>query len=179
MTIRHHFAALMLLAGVSTAALAAPTPKEQLLVPPANATHYVVVSMAGKHGDQWVWTQPDGSIAGRYSQSLRGWITEVDDVMKLGPDGLPTEITVRGVTPNGDAAETFAMRGGKAVWKASADSGEAAAAKAFYLATGGTVASNIPFTTEIVEAGSAGLALFPSGRATLEKGPTLEIKGPN
>ena len=43
--------------------------------PPANAAHYVVVSQAGKHGDQWVWKQPDGSIAGRYTQSLRGWIT--------------------------------------------------------------------------------------------------------
>ena len=147
--------------------------------PPAGATHYVVVSQAGKHGDQWVWTQPDGSIAGRYSQSLRGWITEVDEVTKLGADGLPTEMTIRGVTPNGDAAETFAVRDGKAVWKAAADSGEVTAAKAFYLATGGTVASNLPLTDELVEAGSAGLALYPSGRASLEKGPTLQIKGPN
>ena len=35
---------------------AAPVPKEQLLKPPADATHYVVVSEAGKHGDQWRWT---------------------------------------------------------------------------------------------------------------------------
>ena len=90
MTVANRFAALLLLAGVSTAALSAPVPKEQLLVPPKDAAHYVVVSQAGKHGDQWVWTQPDGSIAGRYSQSLRGWITEVDDVIKLGADGLPT-----------------------------------------------------------------------------------------
>ncbi|MDP9421753.1 MAG: amidohydrolase family protein [Pseudomonadota bacterium] len=167
------------LTACSAAALAAPVSKDQLLKPPADAAHYVVASQAGKHGDQWVWTLPDGSIAGRYSQSLRGWITEVDDVIKLGPDGLPTAITVRGVTPNGDAAETFAVRDGKAVWKASADSGEVAAAKAFYLATGGSIAANIPLTAELIKAGSAGLALFPSGRASLEKGPTLEIKGPN
>jgi imidazolonepropionase-like amidohydrolase len=168
-----------LLTACASAAIPAPVPKEQLMKPPADATHYVVVSMAGTHGDQWVWTQPDGSLAGRYSQSLRGWITEVDDVMKLGADGLPTEMTIRGITPNGDAAETFAMSNGKAVWKAASDSGEAAATGAFYLATGGTVASNIPLTNELIEAGSKGVALYPSGRATLEKGPTLAIKGPN
>src|SRR4028119_1878575 len=103
MSVHHRLAALLLLAGASTAALAAPVPKEQLMKPPADAAHYVVVSRAGKHGDQWVWTQPDGSIAGRYTQSLRGWITEIDDVISLGPDGLPIAMTVRGVTPNGDA----------------------------------------------------------------------------
>ena len=179
MIVHHRFAALLLFAGVSTAAISAPVPKEQLMVPPKDATHYVVVSQAGKHGDQWVWKLPDGSLAGRYSQSLRGWITEIDDVTKLGADGIPTELTIRGVTPNGDAAETFSMHDGKAVWKAVSDSGEAPAAKAIYLANGGSVATNIPLTDALLKAGSAGVALFPSGRATLEKGPTLQIKGPN
>ena len=62
---------------------AAPVPKEQLLVPPADAVHYVVVSEAGKHGDMWRWTLPDGRIAYRHSQSLRGWITETDQTMTL------------------------------------------------------------------------------------------------
>ncbi len=125
------------LALIAQAAQAAPVPKEQLMAPPADASHYVVVSKAGKHGDQWVWTQPDGSLAGRYSQSLRGWITEVDDVTKLGADGMPSAMTIRGITPNGDAAETFEVRDGKAAWKAAADSGEVPASPAFYLATGG------------------------------------------
>ncbi|GAA4715372.1 amidohydrolase family protein [Sphingomonas lutea] len=171
--------AAILLATASTSALAAPVPKEQLMKPPANAAHYVVVSQAGKHGDQWVWTQPDGSLAGRYSQSLRGWITEVDDVVTLGKDGMPVALTVRGVTPNGDAAETFVMKNGKAAWKATADSGDLPASNAFYLSTGGTVAQSLPMIDRLVAAGSAGIALFPSGRATLEKGPTLEIKGPS
>ena len=179
MTVASRFAALLLLTTASTAAISAPVPKEQLMKPPAGAAHYVVVSQAGKHGDQWVWTTPDGSLAGRYSQSLRGWITEVDDVLKLDAQGLPAAMTIRGITPSGDAAETFEMKGGKAVWKSVADSGEAPAASAFYLATGGTVAASIPLVAELVEAGSAGIALYPSGRATLEKGPTMEIRGPN
>jgi hypothetical protein len=42
------------------AAASKPVPKEQLLKPPADAVHYVVVSEAGKHGDQWRWRLPDG-----------------------------------------------------------------------------------------------------------------------
>jgi len=177
MFVRRALIALSL--AVSPVALAAaPVPKDQLLKPPASAAHYVVVSMAGKHGDQWAWTLPDGSIATRYSQSLRGWITETDEVMTLGSDGLPNKILVRGVTPNGDAAETFTMADGKAKWTSTADSGEAAAGPAFYLAAGGTNLSNIPLAAAMVKAGHAGLPMLPSGKATLEKGATLQINGP-
>ena len=171
--------AAVLLAACASGVIAAPTPKDQLMKPPSNAAHYVVVSQAGKHGDQWVWTQPDGSIAGRYSQSLRGWITEVDDVMKVGADGLLSSLTVRGITPSGDAAESFEVRDGKAIWKSVADSGEAQATPAFYVANGGTTAASVPLVAKLVEAGNTGIALYPSGRASLEKGPTLQITGPN
>ncbi len=167
-----------LLTASASAAYAAPVPKEELLKPPADAAHYVVVSMAGKHGDQWAWALPDGSIASRYSQSLRGWITEVDEVMTLGSDGLPTKIVIRGVTPNGDAAETFVVADGKAVWKSTADSGEAPAASAFYLAAGGTNVANIPLAAAMVKAGQAGLPVLPSGKMVLEKGATMQINGP-
>jgi hypothetical protein len=177
MSVRRALIALSL--AVSPVALAAaPVPKDQLLKPPATAAHYVVVSMAGKHGDQWAWTLPDGSIATRYSQSLRGWITETDEVMTLDADGLPNKIVVRGVTPNGDAAETFTIADGKAKWVGTADSGESAAGSAFYLAAGGTNLSNIPLAAAMVKAGQAGLPMLPSGKATLEKGATLQINGP-
>ena len=52
----------LLLAACASAAVAAPTPKDQLLVPPADATHFVVVSTAGKHGDEYTWTTADGRI---------------------------------------------------------------------------------------------------------------------
>ncbi|HET9352689.1 MAG TPA: hypothetical protein VFO32_01700, partial [Sphingomicrobium sp.] len=78
-----------------------PTPKEQLLKPPADAVHYVVVSEAGKHGDQWRWELPDGRTAYRWSQELRGWITEMDQVAKLAGDGTVAALEVRGVTISG------------------------------------------------------------------------------
>ena len=70
MSIRRLTIALSL-AGAPAALSAAPVPKDQLMVPPANATHYVVVSTAGKHGDDYRWTLPDGSIAYRESILLQ------------------------------------------------------------------------------------------------------------
>src|SRR5689334_20893951 len=93
-----------LLTACASAAIAEPTPKEQLLVPPADAAHYVVVSTAGKHGDEYIWKQADGRLAMRESILLRGLVFETDETMKTGPDGMPADIVIRGVTPSGDSA---------------------------------------------------------------------------
>ena len=78
-----------LLTATATAAFADPTPKEQLLVPPADATHFVVVSTAGKHGDDYMWTLPDGRTAFRESILLRGLVFETDETMRYGPTECP------------------------------------------------------------------------------------------
>ena len=164
---------------VSPAALsAAPIPKEQLLKPPADAEHYVVVSDAGKHGDMWRWRLPDGQLAYRHSQSLRGWITETDQVTALDAAGLPQKVEVRGITPNGDAAETFTIADGKASWKSTADSGSSEGKTGYYLPAGGVGLSNHVLIEKLVAAGPAGLDLLPSGHATLTSGPNLTVHGP-
>ena len=106
-----------LLAACASAGLAAPTPKEQLLVPPPAADHFVVISEAGKHGDEYRWTLPDGSVAYRESILLRGLVFEQDQVVRFDAAGRPISVTIRGVTPSGDAGETFAISGGQASWK--------------------------------------------------------------
>jgi hypothetical protein len=111
--VRHTILAA-LFAAAAPAAIAAPVPKEQLLVPPKDATHYVVVSTAGKHGDEYMWSLPDGRLAFRQSILLRGLIFEVDETIKLGADKMPSDIVVRGVTPSGDAGEEFHLRGHEA-----------------------------------------------------------------
>ena len=55
----------LLLAACTSAAVAAPTPKDQLLVPPADAAHFVIVSTAGKHGDEYMWKTADRRTAFR------------------------------------------------------------------------------------------------------------------
>jgi len=168
-----------LLAAAAPAALAEPTPKEQLLVPPADATHFVVVSTAGKHGDDYMWTLPDGRTAFRESILLRGLVFETDETMRFGADGMPSEIVIRGVTPSGDAAEHFAITGGQASWQSNVDSGSTAyAAPAYYLALGGPNLSNAPQVDRLLALGRAGMALLPSGKATFDKVASLDVAGP-
>ena len=110
---------------VSPAALAAaPVPKEELLKPPADAEHFVVVSEAGKHGDEWRWKLPDGSVAFRESILLRGLVFEQDEVVQFDQNGVPVKVTIRGVTPSGDSAETFAIDQAMARWTSPVDKGE-------------------------------------------------------
>jgi imidazolonepropionase-like amidohydrolase len=177
MSVRHALAALCL--AVSPVALAAaPVPKDQLLKPPADAAHFLVVSSAGKHGDEWRWTQPDGSIAYRQSILLRGLVFETDQVVHLGKDGMPDRIVVRGVTPSGDAAETFSIADGRASWKSPVDEGSSAyASPAVYITQGGPFMAGEMQVARLAAAGAAGLPLLPSGKGMLEQGPTLEVDG--
>jgi len=178
MSVRHALIALSL--AVSPVALAAaPVPKEQLLKPPANSAHYLVVSEAGKHGDEWVWTLPDGSTAYRQSILLRGLVFEQDEVISFDANGVPTKVTIRGVTPSGDSAEEFSVTGGQASWKSPVDQGQAAAAQgSIYYPFGGTFLANGALVGPFLKAGDKGLALLPSGRGSIEPSRTLTVTGP-
>ena len=168
-----------LLAASASIAIAEPTPKDQLLVPPKEAAHFVVMSTAGKHGDEYMWAMPDGRTAFRQSILLRGLVFETDETMRVGADGMPTEIVIRGVTPSGDAAENFAISNGAATWVSPVDKGNAAyGAPAYYLAQGGPFVSNAPEIDRLLAAGRRGLALLPSGKATFDKVTSLDVDGP-
>jgi hypothetical protein len=169
----------LLLAASPPAALAAPTPKDQLLVPPAGADHFVIVSEAGKHGDEWRWTLPDGSVAYRESILLRGLVFEQDEVIKFDSSGIPASITIRGVTPSGDSAETYTVDQGTGRWKTPVDSGQASAANAMYLPYGGTFLSSDAPIASFLHAGAKGLAMLPSGMGSLEPSRTLTVTGPD
>ncbi len=178
MPVRQALIALCLSAS-PVALAAAPVPADQLMKPPANAAHYLVVSEAGKHGDEWVWTLPDGSTAYRESILLRGLVFETDEVVRLGKDGMPDKVEVRGVTPSGDAGETFSIAGGRARWKSPVDEGSAPyGGPAFYVTQGGTFLSGDLQAAKLATAGAKGLVLLPSGRGAVEAGPSLTIKGP-
>ncbi|MFC3582199.1 amidohydrolase family protein [Sphingomonas hylomeconis] len=162
---------------------AAPAPtqatKEQLLTAPAGARHYTISSIAGKHGDIWSWTLPDGQIAYRMTMSLRGWITETDETMTLGPDKRPIAISIRGYTDSGDATESFTVDpGGVARWKTSVDSGNAPFTGRRYNTYGGPWLASEHDIEALVAAGDKGVDLLPTGHATLTIGATHKIDGP-
>src|SRR5579864_4307845 len=123
-----------LLAFLSLIALT-QVPASELAKPPANARHFVIQSTGGKHGDSWIWIAPNGARMGRESMNLRGQVFELDSESKAGADGMPLSIAIRGVTPSGDAAETFNISAGSAKWKSPIDGGTANySGPAFYAA---------------------------------------------
>ncbi len=147
--------------------------------PPADARHYTISSTAGKHGDIWSWTTAEGKTAYRMSMSLRGWITEDDELITTGPDGRPTAIAIRGFTDSGDATEDFSVDGnGVAHWKTSVDSGSAPLGSKRYNTYGGPWLAGEKDIEALVAAGAKGIDLLPSGHASLTMGPTVQVDGP-
>ncbi|MFD1612431.1 amidohydrolase family protein [Sphingomonas tabacisoli] len=154
----------------------AQVPKDQLAKPPADARHFVILSTGGKHGDSWMWTAPDGALMGRESMVLRGQVWEIDSSGAAGKDGMPARLDIRGVTPQGDAGETFSVTGGNAQWKSQIDAGSAAYAKpAFYASVGGPMAINAWFVERLLASSNKAMDLLPGGRATAEKMTTLDV----
>jgi len=158
---------------------ATPAAKPQLMTPPANARHYTISSVAGKHGDVWSWTAPDGRTAYRMSMSLRGWITETDELMTLGADKRPTAIAIRGYTDSGDATEDFSVDGkGVATWKTAVDDGSAPFAGKRYNTYGGPWLASEKDVEALVAAGSKGIDMLPSGHAGIAFAAPTTVQGP-
>jgi hypothetical protein len=177
MTLRFAAVAILLFASTAGAAVAAPVPKDQLMVPPPDAQHYVIVSESNRHGSEWRWKTEDGAIAFRKSQDLRGWITEIDGKLRLDAAGRPVELEVRGVTDYGDAAEVFRVTDGTAAWDSGADRGQAAAGDAFYLSRGGPTSMRGVFVERLLADDDGVMKLLPSGTARLTRGPKVRLDG--
>jgi imidazolonepropionase-like amidohydrolase len=161
---------------LSAASAWAQVPAAELARPPADAQRYVIMSTAGKHGEASRWTAPDGTRMGRASLVLRGQVWEVDEASRYGPDGMLADYVLRGVSPQGDVGETFAIAGGKASWKSPIDGGAAAyAAPAFYLAAGPAVGNFNDVLERLLAAPDRSIALLPGGRARLEPLTTATI----
>src|SRR5580765_1166204 len=96
---------LLTVLALVTAAARAQALVGDLAKPPPDAEHLIISSTGGKHGDSWIWQTPDGTRMGRESMNLHGQVFETDSATKFGAGGLPTSVTVRGFTPNGDAGE--------------------------------------------------------------------------
>ncbi|MDE2412322.1 MAG: amidohydrolase family protein [Sphingomonadales bacterium] len=160
---------------LATSAMA-QTPKEDLAKPPANARHYVIQSTGGKHGEGWSWKLPDGTRMARESMNLRGQVWEVDYAGKPGRDGTPDSIIVRGVTPQGDAAESFSRTGAGARWKSQVDAGSTeGGAGRFYTSMGGPMDINAWFIERLLASPGRKLDLLPGGSARAEKLATMTV----
>jgi hypothetical protein len=177
MTLRRLSFAILLSLSAASAAVATPVPKDQLMVPPPDAQHYVIASESNTHGNEWRWKTADGATAFRKSQDLRGWITETDGKAQLDPAGRLVALEVRGVTEYGDAAEVFRVTDGTASWDSGADRGEAVAGDAFYLSRGGPTSMRGLFVERLLADDDGVMKLLPSGTARLTRGPKVTLDG--
>jgi imidazolonepropionase-like amidohydrolase len=151
-------------------------PAAELAQPPADARHFVIQSIGGKHGDSWSWLAADGTRMGRESMNLRGQVFEVDSSGRAGADGMPSAIMIRGVTPQGDAGETFTISGGRAGWKSPVDAGTAGySAPAFYVSQGGPIDTTAWFLEALLARPDKSLDLLPGGKARAAKLVDLDV----
>jgi imidazolonepropionase-like amidohydrolase len=172
---RHKLVVGWLLSLVSSLSLA-QVPAADLYTPPAAARHFVIESTGGKHGDSWSWVAADGARVGRESMNLRGQVWEIDYRGTAGIEGMPSAMTIRGVTPQGDAAESFSTAGGNAQWRSPVDAGSAAySGKAFYVPQGGPIDTNAWFLERLLASADKSLDLLPGGKAHAVKLTSLEV----
>src|SRR5579871_819837 len=157
--------AVALMLGAAT--MGAQVPVAELVKPPADAQVFTILSTAGTHGKATIWTAPDGTRWSRESILLRGQVWEQDQSAKIGSDAMPSAFVVRGVTPQGDAAENFAVAGGTATWKSPVDAGKSAySSPAFYVTEGGTYSGGTQLLIEtLLRSPDKSIALLPGGRA--------------
>lgn len=146
------------------------TPVAELASPPPRAESYLLVSTAGEHGRAARWRNDDGSWSYRESMNLRGQVFEVDARMSSAADGTPSAITIRGFTPQGNAAETFTSEGRKAHWKSPFDAGAVEdVAGRYYVAAGGPGLMAADFYEKLFAAPQKHLQLLPGGEARMEQ----------
>src|SRR3954447_25763268 len=161
---------------IVSSVLLAQVPASELARPPANARHFIIQSTGGKHGDSWVWVTADGTRMGRESMNLRGQIFELDSSGRAGADRMPATLTIRGATPQGDAAETFTIADGQARWKSQVDAGSASyAAPAFYASQGGPIETTAWFLEALLAQPDKTLTLLPGGKAQAARLTDLEV----
>jgi imidazolonepropionase-like amidohydrolase len=168
-------AAAVLLAAPLSLSLSAQVPADQLAKPPAGAQEFIVLSTSGTNGKSYNWVAEDGSLMSRSSVQLRGMVWDVDQRIRFGPDHMLSSLEIRGVTPTGDAAETFTVTSKHAKWQTVVDHGDTDyAASAFYVPVGGTF-SDPSFVETLLRAPDHSLGLLPGGRATAERLTELTV----
>jgi len=160
----------------ASASLVAVALASDLAAPPANAKVWSIVSAGGQHGDEKVWTDKDGVRRARMKIVLRGLTYDVDHATVVGANGLPTSMEIRGVTPSGDAGETFRIENTIARWKTPADEGEAPwRENLIYVPFGGPADVSAVLLGALQKDADGRLDALPSGAARISDLTTLTI----
>lgn len=143
---------------------------------PATAKVWSILSAGGQHGEEKVWTDKDGVRRARMKIVLRGLTYDVDHATTIGADGRPTAIEIRGVTPSGDAGETFRTENNLATWKTPADEGEAPwRDNLLYIPFGGPADVNAVVLSALLKDADGKIDALPGGAVRIGELTTLKV----
>lgn len=165
-----------LLSGASLIAAAAAH-DGAMSAPPKGAASWEIVSAGGKHGEEQVWTDKDGVRHARMKIVLRGLTYDVDLATTANDAGVPTSIVIRGVTPSGDAGETFAVQDGVAKWESPADKGEAPwRDNLIYIPFGGPADASAALAAALLKDADGKLDALPGGAVKVSELTTRTVE---
>ena len=118
----------------------------------------------------------DGTRMGRESMNLRGQVFELDSSGKAGADGMPSTITIRGVTPQGDAGRDLRR---SAAGRRVEEPGRCRQRELFgsgvLRSQGGPIDTTAWFLEALLARPDKSLDLLPGGKARAAKLTDLEV----
>ena len=143
----------------------------------AQVRNYSIVVAGRIAGHEVLTVNPDRSVRITYTYNDRGRGPDIQGRYTFAPDGSPASIELTGQDYNHTPVdERFSAREGVAQWKSRIESGESKSA-AFYVAASGPAAQTAWLARAILSAQKTSMPLLPGGEATLERGPSLDVKG--
>ena len=139
--------------------------------------NYSIV-VAGKIAGHETYTRgDDDSVRVAYSYNDRGRGPDIQGRYVFDRDGMPVAVELTGRDYNHTPIdERFAVHNGTARWRSRAESGESKSG-GWYLAANGPAAQTAWLARTMLRSRRTSIRLLPGGEATLERGPSLELKG--
>jgi imidazolonepropionase-like amidohydrolase len=159
-------------------AIAAVTPLSASQNPPLTL-RYSIVSNGTTAGSEVDTYSAGGKVDSAYEFNDRGRGPKIAAHYALAPDGTLLRADLTGVDYlKAPVDEHFAVEGGKAHWNSTSEHGEASAS-GFYVSINGVGAESAFLVAALVKAKNAGVKLFPSGEAHLDRllDTTIESHG--
>lgn len=138
-----------------------------------------ILTMGNQSGYSETTYADDGTVRNHYEYNDRGRGPKLDSVYKIGADGIPTSVEIRGNDyMKGKVDEAYAKSGDEANWKNSAENEKrAVAGPTFYLSLDGAPEEYVLLMRALLKAPNQTLKLLPDGEARIEKLATLKAKG--
>src|SRR5580765_6358910 len=150
---------------------AAPAPQN------AATTRYTFTLAGNKAGFESSSRNTDGSLQVHFEFNDRGRGPNINEKIRAGKDGIPTEIEITGVDYlKAPVDERYSLKQGVASWKNRSEEGQKKiGGKAFYTSISGASEETALLAQALLAAPQHKLPLLPAGEASIEKRSELKI----